>query len=152
MQEGLLDLEPTAQDEVRICARARASSFRRKETMEDHLQQAEQRVQQLKEMRAGDQTAPVSKRQQGARERQARERLERVKQGLQEIQKIEAKIAKNRESKRKNRPDRASTSDPESRSMRIPAGGFRTAFNSQLNMGMHDRIIVGVEPSEKAAQ
>jgi transposase len=150
IQAGLVDLQQTAQDGVRIRASAGASSFRRKETLEEQLQQAEQRVQQLKARREGDEAEPATTRQQAARERHARERLERVKQALQEVEKLEAKKAKNRESKRKNRPARASTSDPEARVTKMPDGGFRPAFNGQLNVDMHSRIIVGVELSNEA--
>jgi len=150
MDEGLVDLEQTAQDGVRIRASAGASSFRRQETLEEHLQRAEQQVHQLKASREAGESEPPTKRQQAARERQARQRLERVQQALQEVEKIEAKKAKNRESKRKNRPARASSSDPQARITKMPDGGFRPAFNGHLNVDMNSRLIVGVELSNEA--
>ncbi|RPI92172.1 MAG: IS1182 family transposase [Chloroflexi bacterium] len=150
MREGLVDLEQTAQDGVRIRARAGASSFRRQETLEECLRKAQQQVEQLKHERDADAGQPPTPRQHSARQRQARERVERVKHALQEVQKIEAKKAKNRESKRKNRPARASTSDPEARVTKMPDGGFRPAFNGHLNVDMNSRIIVGVELSNEA--
>jgi transposase len=150
MREGLVDLEQTAQDGVRIRASAGASSFRRKETLQACLQQAEQRVEQLKAGIDSPGSQPLSKRQQSARQRHARERVERVKQALKEVEKIEAKKEKNRESKRKNRVSRASTSDPEARVMKMPDGGFRPAHNGQLNVDMKSRIIVGVDVSQEA--
>jgi transposase len=149
MREGLVDLEQTAQDGVRIRASAGASSFRRKETLEECLYKAEQRVEQLKAGIDGPGSQPLSKGQQSARQRHARERVERVKQALKEVGKIEAKKAKNRESKRKNRPARASTSDPQARVTKMPDGGFRPAHNGQLNVDMKSRIIVGVEVSQE---
>jgi transposase len=151
MQEGLVDLEQTAQDGVRIRASAGASSFRRKETLEESLQKAEQRVQELKQGEAEGNAGP-SKRQQAARERHARQRVERVKQALEEIKKIEAKKAKNRETRRENKPARASTSDPEARVMKMPDGGFRPAHNGQFNVDMNSRIIVGVDLEQEADQ
>jgi hypothetical protein len=150
MQEGFVDLEQTAQDGVRIRASAGASSFRRKETLQACLAQAEQHVQQLKAAGEAAETERPTQRQQAARERHARQRLERVQQALQEIEKIEAQKAKNRESRRKNRPARASTSDPQARITKMPDGGFRPAFNGQLNVDMKSRIIVGVEVSNEA--
>lgn len=150
MQEGLVDLEQTAQDGIRIRASAGASSFRRQPTLGECLEQAEQRVQQLKqEAEAAGPTAPT-KRQQAARERHARERVQRVRRALEEVQKLEAQKAKNRESKRKDRPVRASTSDPEARITKMPDGGFRPAFNGHLNVDMKSRIIVGVAVENEA--
>lgn len=102
MNEGLVNLEQTAQDGVRIRSSAGASSFRRKETLEDCLRKAEQRVLQLKNQAETEEMEQLSARQQAAQQRHARERVERVKRALQEVDKIEAKKAKNRESKRKN--------------------------------------------------
>jgi transposase len=144
MSEGLVDLEQTAQDGVRLRASAGASSFRRQPTLEECLRQAEQRVQQLKREEENPSGPPPTKRQQAARERQARERVQRVQQALDEVQKLEAQKAKNRESKRKDRPVRASTSDPAARITKMPDGGFRPAFNAHLNVDMKSRIIVGV--------
>ncbi len=150
MKEGLVDLERTAQDGVRIRASAGASSFRRQETLEECLRQAEEQVQQLKADGQSAEGEPPTKRQQAARERQAGERLERVKQALKEAAKIEAKKAKSRELKRKDRPVRASTTDPEARVTKMADGGFRPAYNGQLNVDMDSRIIVGVEMSNEA--
>ena len=150
MNEGLVNLEQTAQDGVRIRSSAGASSFRRKETLEDCLRKAEQRVLQLKNQAETEEMEQLSARQQAAQQRHARERVERVKRALQEVDKIEAKKAKNRESKRRNRPARASTTDPESHVTKMPDGGFRPAFNGQLNVDINSRIIVGVELSNEA--
>jgi transposase len=150
MSEGLVDLEQTAQDGVRIRASAGASSMRREETLRECLEAAEQRVEELKAEREAEGGALPSKRQQAARERQARERVERVKQALEEVEKIEAKKAQNRESKRKGRCARASTTDAEARVTKMPDGGFRPAYNGQLNVDMHSRIIVGVDVSNEA--
>ena len=150
MSEGLVDLAQTAQDGVRIRASAGASSFRRCQTLADCLQEAEARVEQLKAERDNPESAGTSPRQQAARERHARERVERIQQALKEVEKIEAKKAGNRESKRKDRPARASTSDPQARITKMPDGGFRPAYNGQLNVDMRSRIIVGVEVSNEA--
>lgn len=152
MSEGLVELERTAQDGVRIRASAGASSFRRKETLEASLGQAEARVQQLKAGCEGDGEEQGGQRQRAARQRHARERLERVKQALREVDTVEAKKAQNRESKRKDRPARASSTDPEARVTKMADGGFRPAYNGQLNVDMHSRIIVGVELSNEADQ
>jgi transposase len=150
LEEGWVDLRQTAQDGVRVRASAGASSFRRAETLTDCLQQAEQHVQQLKAAGAADQGPAPTPRQAAARQRAARERLARVQQALQEVEKLQAAKARQRELKRKARPVRASCTDPEARVMKMPDGGFRPAFNAQLNVDMHSRIIVGVDLSSEA--
>jgi transposase len=150
MKEGLVDLEQTAQDGVRIRASAGGNSFRRKETLEGCLDQAQQHVQKLKAEREAPEGGSVSRGKQAARERGARERVERIKKALKEVDKIEEKKKTNRESKRKDRPARASTSDPQARLTKMADGGFRPAYNGQLNVDMKSRIIVGVELSNEA--
>ena len=150
MDEGLVDLSQTAQDGVRVRASAGASSFRRAETLSECLQQAEQRVAQLKAAGAADDEPAATPRQAAARERAARERLERVQQALQEVEKLQAAKDQQRELKRKERPARASSTDPEARVMKMADGGFRPAFNAQVNVDMDSRIIVGVDVSTEA--
>lgn len=147
MKEGLVDMDRTAQDGVRIRASAGASSFRRKETLEGCLVKAKARVKQLKAECESPEGGSMSAREKAARTRHARERVERVKRALQEVDKVEEKKQKNRESRRKDRPSRSSTSDPEARVTKMPDGGFRPAYNGQLNVDIDSRIIVGVELS-----
>jgi len=150
ISEGVVSLERTAQDGMRVRASAGASSFRRKPRLEECLQQARAVVEQQKvEREAGDREG-VSARQEAARRRHARERLERVQKALQEVEKVAEKRAKNRESRRKKRAARASTTDPEARVMKMPDGGFRPAYNGQLAIDMKSRIIVGVDVSNQA--
>ena len=150
LQEGLVDLAQTAQDGVRIRASAAASPFRRSPTLTECLRAAEARVEQLKADRDAPDGPSPTPRQQAARERHARERVKRIQQALKEVEKIEAKKAKNRESKRKDRPARASTSDPQAHITKMPDGGFRPAYNGQLNVDIQSRIIVGVDLSNEA--
>lgn len=150
MSEGIISIEKTAQDGMRIRASAGASSFRRKPTLEECLRKAQAAVEQQKAMQeagAGEERTP---RQQGSQRRHVQERLERVKKALEEVEKVAAKRRKNRETRRKKRPARASTSDPEARVMKMADGGFRPAYNGQLTIDMDSRIIVGVEVSNVA--
>lgn len=150
MKEGLVDLEQTAQDGVRIRASAGGNSFHRKQTLERCLEKAQGHVQALKAEREAPEGGNISARKQSARERGARERVERIKRALEEVDKIEEKKKTNRESKRENKPARASTSDPQARLTKMADGGFRPAINGQLNVDMKSRIIVGVEVSNEA--
>jgi transposase len=150
LSEGLVDLERTAQDGVRLRASAGASSFRKADTLTDCLRQAEARVQHLKTQGAASDGPAPTPRQAAARERAARERLARVQQALKAVAELEAAKAKRREKKRQARVVRASTTDPEARVTKMPAGGFRPAFSGQLSIDMGSRIIVGVDVSNTA--
>jgi transposase len=152
MSEGVVTIEKTAQDGVRIRASAGASSFRRKPTLDECLRKAQAAVEQQKALREASEADERPSRQQAAQQRHLQEKLERVKRALEEVEKVAAKKIKNRESRRKNHPPRASTTDPEARVMKMPDGGFRPAYNGQLTIDIHSRVIVGVEVSNEADQ
>ena len=150
LREGVVSLDKTAQDGVRIRASAGASSFRRKPTLEDCLQQAEAVVAQQKAARDSAEAASGSAQRHAAQHRHAQEKVARVKHALTEVDKLEAKKAKRRELKRKAQPARASTTDPEARVMKMADGGFRPAYSGQLAIDMESRLIVGLAVSNQA--
>lgn len=150
LEEGLVDLRQTAQDGVRVRASAGASSFRRAETLAERLQQAEQHVQHLKQASVADDAPGPTPRQAAARQRAARERWERLQAAVAEVAQLQTAKDQQRELKRRAIPARASSTDPEARVIKMADGGFRPAFNAQLNVDMHSRIIVGVDLSTEA--
>jgi len=152
MREGVVTVEKTAQDGIRIRASAGASSFRRQPTLEECLRKAEAAIEQQKAQLTASQEEVSTPQQKAGKRRHALEKAERVKKALEEVQKVAAKKAKNRESRREKRPARASTTDPEARVMKMADGGFRPAYNAQLTIAMDSRIIVGVEVSNDADQ
>ena len=143
--EGLIDLEVTAQDGLRIRASAGAGSFRRRATLEESQHKAQQYMEQLEQ----SQDDEVTPRQAAARRRHARERLQRVNGALEHLGQIEQQreehLRPDQEQTRAKQPPRASTTDPECRKMKMPDGGYRPAFNAQLNTAAHGGVIVGVE-------
>jgi transposase len=150
MYEGLVSIEKTAQDGLRIRASAGASSFRRKPTLEECLRKAEAALEAQKARSEDGADDERTSRQQAAQLRQVREKLERVKQALRAVDKVAAKRAKRRDKRVKENPARASTTDPEARVMKMADGGFRPAFSGQLTVTMESRIIIGVEASNEA--
>lgn len=150
MSEGVVSIEKTAQDGIRVRASAGASSFRRKPTLEECLRKAKAAVEQQKVMGNDGERDLRTAGQKAGQQRHAQERLQRVKKALEEVEKVAAKKTKNRESRRKDRPPRASTTDPHARVMKMPDGGFRPAYNGQLTMDMQSRIIIGVAVSNQA--
>ncbi len=139
MAEGLVTLDRVAQDGMKVRAAAGAASFRRQPTLEEALAEAESQVAQLrKELEANP--AADKTRQQAARKRVAEERVKRIKAALDQLPKIaESKKAKDREKAR------ASTTDAESRVMKMADGGYRPAFNVQLATATASQIITGTD-------
>ena len=74
---GAVTLERVAQDGMRVRASAGASSFRRQETLETHLEAARAQVERLAKEREHPDPG-VNQRERAARERAARKRVERV--------------------------------------------------------------------------
>ena len=81
MDCGLIDFDRLSQDGVRIRAGAGAASYRRRATLEAHLTQAREVVEQLKS-EVDDDPAASTRRIVAARKRAARERAERVAAAL----------------------------------------------------------------------
>jgi transposase len=141
MEQGLVRLKRVAQDGMRVRASAGAASFRRRPTLERCLAEAETQVNQLRAELERDPGA-TTRRQQKARERAARQRQERVRAALNRLPELEAK------KKPADRAEaRASTTDPEATVMKMGDGGFRPAYNVQLNTDTESKIIVGVDIS-----
>jgi transposase len=150
MKEGLVDLDRTAQDGIRIRASAGSASFRREERLQECLRQAEERIEKLKGQMEGDENEELSRRQKAAQQRAAGEKVKRLQNSLKELAKVKAKKDKSPDRKRREKPARASMTDPEARVIKMADGGFRPAYNGQLNVDMGSRIIVGVELSNEA--
>ena len=139
MAEGLVTLDRVAQDGMRVRASAGAASFRRQPTLEEALAQAEEQLRQLKQELDADPAASKS-RSQAARQRAAEERARRIRAALEQLPQIaEAKQPKDRDKAR------ASTSDADSRVMKMGDGGFRPAYNVQLATATDSQVITGVE-------
>ena len=145
---GAVTLERVAQDGMRVRASAGASSFRRQETLEAHLENARAQVERLAQEREHPDPG-VNQRERAARERAARERVGRVEQALEYLS--QAQAAKERQQRTlatvkrtKVTAPRTSTTDPEARVMKMADGGFRPAYNVELATDQAKGVIVGV--------
>jgi Transposase DDE domain len=139
MEQDLVDLNGVAQDGMRVRASAGAASFRRRTTLERCLQEAHTQLQRLRDEVASD-PGVMSRQQQKARKRAARERGERIRQALLLLPEMEAK--KKADDKEKAR---VSTTDPEATVMKMADGGFRPAYNVQFGTDTASQIIVGID-------
>lgn len=140
-QAGAVRLERVAQDGVRVRASAGAASFRRKASLEDKLEQARQRVAELKDQLQSD-PGGASRRQAAARERARREMQQRLERALERLPEIEAIKRRNSQPPEQAR---ASSTDADATVMKMADGGFRPAFNAQLASDCATQVIVGVQ-------
>lgn len=144
LHQGLVQLNRVAQDGMKVRANAGSSSFRRRATLAQCLEQAQAQVSALQTAGEED-AAAVSRRQQAARERAARERQQRVQTALQEAEQLAQRRQEVERSKGvPAKPERASTTDPEARTMKMGDGGFRPAYNAQFATATVGGVIVGV--------
>lgn len=146
MVEDLVELRRVAQDGMRVRAAAGASSFRRKKSLERCQQEAREQIDRLARQREAPDPG-VTRREQVARERAAREREERVTKALGHLPALQAikdrqKRTKGKEAKKVTEA-RVSTTDPEARVLKMPDGGFRPAYNVQLATDAASGVIVG---------
>ena len=151
VHKGLVDVERISQDGLRIRAGAGAASFRRQISLEEALAQAREQVRNVQALLDDPaRSAELSAGEKAAQERAARERLERVEEAIVEVKKLQAR---QEEAKRdlspkqieKLKEPRASTTDADARTMKMPDSGFRAAFNAQFAVDTKSRAIVGVE-------
>jgi hypothetical protein len=142
MAAGAVKLQRVAQDGVRVRADAGAASFRRKGGLQENLEQARARVQELKAQLDAD-PAQDSRRKIAAQQRARREMQQRVQDALDRMPELEA-------IKRRNggkSEARASKTDADASVMKMADGGFRPAYNTQFASDCDSLVIVGVEVS-----
>ncbi len=145
MAENLVTIHRVAQDGMRVRASAGGSSFRRRPRLEECLEEARQQVEALKQQ-ADESSEELTRRQQAARRRAAAERQQRLEEAIRQCDELQKQREKSAEkSGRKVDEARASTTDPESRKMKMGDGGTRPAYNVQYATDTSSGVIVGVE-------
>ena len=148
MAADAVSLNRVAQDGMRVRASAGSASFRGEEKLKMCLEEAREQVERLAKER--DRPDPgVTRRERAARERAAREREERVREALSYLPQAQAKKERQQHTKSKALRSRitkarVSTTDPETKVMKMPDGGFRPAYNVELATDSANGIIVGV--------
>ncbi len=140
MSEGLITLERITQDGSKIEAAASPASLQREPTLQQHLQQARERVRQLGD--AEQHPHPQSTaRQRAAQQRAAREKLQRMEQAMAELGKLQQESAAPIPAQQ----GRISETEPEVRKMKHHDGSFLPSYNLQLSNDAAQNIIVGVQ-------
>lgn len=153
--QGLVQLNCVAQDGMRVRASAGASSFRLSATIEEAQKEVEEQLAELKRQPEEPANA-VSKRQEAARQRQRQERRQRLAEARRVAVELEekrrqrdkehpAEAAKRQQQDQAEQSPRASTTDAESRRMKMPDGGYRPGYNVQCGTDVTTGIIAGID-------
>ena len=144
MSEGIVSLDCTAQDGIRVRASAGSGSFRRQARLETFLIEAEEEVKALKDMGENDKEG-FNQCRLSAQKRASEERVVRVKKALEEVKKVKETKARSHKNKAKQKEARCSTTDPDARIMKMADGGFRAAYNGQFSVDVGSGIVVVVD-------
>ena len=145
MDQGLVKLNRVSQDGTRVRASAGAASFRRQETLERCLEEAEEQVRLLRQ-ELEEHPEATTRRQAAARQRAAEDRRQRVKAALAQMPDVAAKKPAGEKDKA-----RVSTTDADARVMKMADGGFRPAYNGQFAVDTETQIVVGVDLSNSGS-
>lgn len=145
IHQDLVKLNRVSQDGTRVRASAGAASFRRQETLEQCLREADEQVRHLhKELEENPEA--TSRRQAAARQRATEDRRQRVAAALAQMPEVAAKKPAAKKDKA-----RVSTTDAEARVMKMADGGFRPAYNGQFAVDTETQLVVGVEVSNSGS-
>src|SRR5262249_45934591 len=145
MEQGLVQLNRVSQDGTRVRASAGAASFRRQETLERCLLEAEEQIRFLRK-ELEEHPEATTRRQAAARQRAAEDRRQRVEAALAQMPDAAAKKPAGEKDQA-----RVSTTDADARVMKMADGGFRPAYNGQFSVDTETQIVVGVEVSNSGS-
>jgi transposase len=150
--EGLISLDEIAVDGTKVRASASRKSFRTGENLLKVEAAVAERLTALKQELTDDPGAS-SRRRQAARERAARDIQARAGRARAALERLEAERkarakTHSKDEARKKEP-RASTSDPEARSMRFPDGAVRPAYNAQIAAAPKEGVIVSINVTDR---
>jgi transposase len=136
--EGLVTLERVMHDGTKIKACAGKDTFRREETIEKYLVQAEEQVRALEVLEE-----EITPRLKKAKERAACERKKRLSHALEELQTIK--------SQKRSAADRVSITDPDCRNMKNADGGYGPSYNAQLSTDAKEKAIIACSVAQSPA-
>jgi len=152
--ENLITLEEISQDGIKVRAHAGASSFRRKDKLKIFQKIAKEHVEKLNEERLKTPSDVIS-RKKIVENQKAVDRENRLNKAIEQLNKIteqKKKVLKKQRKKlvkKKEEKIRVSTTDPESRVMKMGNGGYNPAYNVQLATDVKTQVIVGMKVSNQ---
>jgi transposase len=110
LSQGLVSMNRVAHDGMRVRAHAGAASFRRRETLEQLLQDAQAQVQALK-LEMGDDPGAGTRRVRAARQRAATEREQRIELALEAMGEIDKSLSSKSKKRQADTPAADTTHD-----------------------------------------
>jgi transposase len=119
LSQGLVSMNRVAHDGMRVRAHAGAASFRRRETLEQLLQDAQAQVQALK-LEVGEDPGAGTRRVRAARQRAATEREQRIELALQAMGEIGKSMADKTRKRQADSTPAAKTQDEPTRTEAAP--------------------------------
>jgi len=117
LSQGLVSMNRVAHDGMRVRAHAGAASFRRRETLEQLLQDAQAQVQALK-LEMGDDPGAGTRRVRAARQRAATEREQRIEHALKAMEEIDKSLSSK---SKKRQPDTTAANKTQDETARAEA-------------------------------
>jgi len=117
LSQGLVSMNRVAHDGMRVRAHAGAASFRRRETLEHLMQDAQAQVQALKQ-EVGDDPGAGTRRVRAARQRAATERQQRIERALQAMDEIDKSLSSKSQ---KRQPDTTAANTTQDETTRAEA-------------------------------
>jgi Transposase DDE domain len=159
VDKEVVSVSRVSQDGVRVRVHAGASSFRRKQRLQELLKRAKEHVMELRRQVDSPEYARLTARQKAAQQRAAVEKQQRLEQAIAQLPELERRqqVAEKRAGKGEyggkigKRQARVSTTDPEMRRMKMPNGGFNPAVNVQLATDTESRAILAVEVTNEGS-
>jgi len=148
--QGLITLKRVMHDGTKIKASASDKSFRRQQTLEAHLKEAQKQIEAMGEPRSEQ----LSQRVAQARKRALHEKHERLEQALKELEELKRTRAKElakQKAKGKEKQLRASTTDPQARNMIQAKGAFGPGYNIQISTDAKAKVIVALGVSQSSS-
>jgi transposase len=117
LSQGLVSMNRVAHDGMRVRAHAGAASFRRRETLEQLMQDAQAQVQALKQ-EVGDDPGAGTRRVRAARQRAAIEREQRIERALKAMEEIDKSLSSK---SKKRQPDTTAANTTQDETARAEA-------------------------------
>jgi transposase len=136
--EGLTDQKRVMQYVTKIRAQASGNSFRREDTLREHLKLAEEQIEAM----GSPDSEELSQRVITAKQRAAEEKRQRLEHALEELKKLEQDRSDSEKALR------VSETDPEARVMKQPDGGFAPSYNVQICTEASNKIIVAIDTTQ----
>jgi transposase len=147
MHQKLVSVERITQDGMRTRASAGTSSFKRAAKLQDFLKQAQEHLQEVKQQQDLS-PAEAHSRRESARRFAAEDRVRRVQEAMEALKEVDEAKKQQSNKKKREAESRASVTDPDARTMKMPNSGFNPAYNLQVASDPQSRAIVGVQVSQ----